>query len=163
MKISKRTLSKGEAVIFSKEITQTPNIVGYLPRELLKLSNVLVIENKTEIIGILAYVETKKFVDLKLMIIRGKFRGKGYGAKLFKNCTDLLADTKKPMYAVTKNPVVIHLLKQAGFVQVRFIQLPVPCMLHQLRMIFSLYRIKEFIKKSIQFPREAKFTYWLKD
>jgi N-acetylglutamate synthase-like GNAT family acetyltransferase len=163
LNIGKRSLSKSEAEIISSEIALTPNIIGYLPYELTRLDDVLVIENQTEIIGMLAYIETKKFIDLKIIIVREKFRHEGYGSELFHAFFDLQVTTKKPIYTVTKDPAMIHLVKGAGFVPVRLFQLPVPCILHQSKMIFSRYRIKELIRKSIEFRGGAKFSYWIKN
>jgi GNAT superfamily N-acetyltransferase len=162
VKISKRTLSQTEAEIISQAIALTPNIIGYRPAELKNLENVLVIENRSGITGVLAYVETRTFIDLKLFIILERFRDRGFGAKLFDSFMSAVGDSGKPIYAITKNPAVIHLLTKNGFTKVGFMQLPLPCVLHQTKMIFSLYRVKEFARKTVRFPRSQPFSYWIK-
>lgn len=160
--ISRRGLRPGEAKVISEEITRTPNIVGYKAGELVELGDMLVAENEDGLIGILAYVETGRFIDLKLAIVIEKYRGRGYGTQLFNECMSLLNNKGKPMYAVTKNPTVVHALQTAGFNQVRFRQLPLSCRLHQLRMFLSLYRSREYLRKLVRFPKSGRFSYWLK-
>jgi N-acetylglutamate synthase-like GNAT family acetyltransferase len=162
-KVSKRNLSKLEAEDISKEITGTPNIIGYLPNELMDLDDVLIIEIGTEIVGVLAYIETKNFVDLKVLIVKETFRGNGYGTMLFKTFIKIFEKTEKPIYSVTRNPHVTLMFKQSGFIKVSYYKLPLACILHQSKMVFSFYRIKEFIRKSIHFPQQDKFSYYIRN
>jgi N-acetylglutamate synthase-like GNAT family acetyltransferase len=161
MKVTKRRLTSSEAEIISQEIARTPNIIGYLAKELLRMDDVLVIEGD-KLIGMLAYVDAAKFIDLKLLIIREKCRGKGYGEQLFNSFIERTGRAAKPVYTVTKSEAVIYLVKKAGFKQIRIMQLPWRTILHQSKMIFSICRAKEFVSKSRTFPREADFLYWIK-
>lgn len=160
IKLTRRGLQREEAEIISKEIARTPNIVGYLPRELLKLDDAIIIESQAEIAGVLAYIEADKFIDLKLMLVREKYRGKGYASQLFHDFMKTVPN--KPICTVTKNPAIVHLLQTAGFKKVTFWQLPPSFILHQSKMTFSLFRVKEYLRKAIAFPRSGKFTYWVK-
>jgi N-acetylglutamate synthase-like GNAT family acetyltransferase len=160
--IQLRQLSKSEAKEISREIALTPNITAYTPRQLQKIGPVLVIQNDAEIIGILAFTQTTQFVDFKIFIIKEAYRNRGYGSKLFRHFMNLERNTTVPIYTVTKNPVLVAMLRTAGFQKTVFYRLPIRCQAHQLKMVFSLYRIKEFIRKSLTLKGEAKFTYWIK-
>jgi hypothetical protein len=161
-RITQRNLSRDEAILISDAIKLTPNITGYRPSELTKLTSVLIAENDRDFIGVLAYVEGESYIDLKLFIILEKFRDKGYGAQLFNSFMDSFKPSGKPIYSVTKNPAVIHLLKESGFVKTSFIRLPLASKLHQAGMVFSFYRIKESVRKFFKFRHGGKFSYWIK-
>jgi len=161
MTISKRKLTKEEAEIIAEEIKRTPNIIGYRPNELVGLNDVFVAVNNFEIVGLLAYVETGRFVDLKIFLVREKFRNKGFGKLLFDRFIAKVSDSRKPIYTVTKNQAVIHLVSEAGFKKIGFLQLPYPVIMHQIKMIFSTYRIREYVRKSLQLSDENHFSYWI--
>lgn len=160
--ISKRKLSKLEAVDFAAQITETPNIVGYLPKELQRLNDVIVIGNRNQAEAMLVYVETGEFIDLKILIVKKESRGHGLGHKLFLDFIERFGKTPKPIYCVTKNKIVIEMLEQQGFKKIGFYNLPLPCILHQSKMIFSLYRTKEYLRKLIKFHGQDKFKYYIK-
>lgn len=161
-KISKRKLTKLEAADFAAEIAQTPNITGYTPKELETLKDVFVIASQNQTNGMLAYIETDKFVDLKILIVKEAFRGRGLGSKLFTNFMEQFGATQKPIYVVTRNKVVVAMLEQQGFRKTSLHKLPLPCILHQLEMLFSFYRAKEYIRKLVTFRRQGRFAYYIK-
>lgn len=162
IRLVKRSLTKEEARDFSREMRLTPNIIGYRPSELSSFKNVLVAEASGKAMGILVYLEADKFIDLKILLVKESVRGIGYGGLLVKSALRSLDRTKKPAYAVTRNPLIIRLLEEAGFSKVSFLGLPLACQVHQLKMIFSLYRIKEAARKSLAFPHQPKFSYYLR-
>jgi len=160
--VSQRPLSTKEAERFSREIARTPNIVGYKPNELLKLATLLVIEHANEAVGMLAYVESTRYIDLKILLVLESERGKGYGKQLMNTALQHFDRTTKPIYAVTRNPIVINMLLRAGFAKTSFFKLPLSCQLHQMKMVFSVYRAKELLRKWRAFPNEPRFSYYIR-
>jgi GNAT superfamily N-acetyltransferase len=161
-KIIKRKLSRPEAEDFATQITKTPNIVGYLPEELQAFKTVLVIEKNNEARGLLVYIEAQKFIDLKILLVKEEYRGKGLGSKLFTEFIKMFDKTDKPIYTVTRSEAVIAMLKPSDFQAIGLLSLPLPCILHQSKMVFSLYRTKEYLRKLIKYRRQDKFTYYIK-
>lgn len=161
-RIVTRKLTASEAKVFSEEIRMVPGIVGYRPDELLKLPNLLVLESDGRPEGILAYTDSIHFAELKLLMVRHISQGNGYSRQLFDSFIERFAGSSKPIYAVTKNPKVMHLLQGEGFKRVRYVFLPFRCKLHQLHTIFSLYRAGEYIRKRRVFPGSGSYQYWVK-
>lgn len=162
VRIVYRQLTDEEAQDFSREMTLTPNITGYRHKELMALKDVLVAEVAGKTVGMLAYVELRTFIDLKILLVKTADRGNGYGKLLMETTLKHFGGTGKLIYAVTRNPIVIGLLEGSGFARVRFRQLPLPCQLHQIKMAFSLYRMKEALRKSRAFPHQPAFAYYAK-
>jgi N-acetylglutamate synthase-like GNAT family acetyltransferase len=160
--ITHRQLTRKEAGILSEEIKQTPGITGYLPEQLMRIKDVLILESNGNFIGAFCYTETNHFIERKLLLIREKYRGKGYGTQLLGRFAVMYGSTSKPIYAVTKNPITIELLCAAGYVKVPFRKLPVRIILNQIMMIFSVYRIREYVRKQFAFPGSGEFSYWIK-
>lgn len=163
MEIEKRKLTKEEAEIISDEIKNTDNIVGYLPSELVDFGDFLVVKDGDIFIGVLLYKEYINFVDFKIFFIRKAFRCKGYGKLLFANFLKEVNNSKKMIYTVTRNPIVAILVKEVGFMEVNFFQLPLGIILHQVKMLFSRYRIKEFYRKGLLNPKKEKYSYWIRN
>lgn len=161
MKVDFRNLTAQEVETISDEIKNTKNITGYTPAELLKLGNMLVaIEDKT-ITGVLYYKEHQKFIDLKIMIVIAKWRGRGIGRELFQKFIAKAKKNKK-IYTITKSPEVIALISKAGFKNVGWFGLPVLAQLNEIAKGFSLYRIKEAFRKGMLNDKN-KFSHWVRN
>lgn len=138
----------------------TDNIAGYLPSELLRFGEMIVLEdNDGTAQGIVYYAEHKTFLDLKLMIVKESARGKGYGRALFESTKEHLKNIGKIVYTVTRNPITMKMAEEVGLKRVSFLQLPVPIILNQIKMAFSFYRAKEVFRKGLF--GKPKFTYWI--
>ena len=157
-----RGLTHQEAQVFSDEIRLTPGITAYTPSELKALPTMLVLEQAGEAAGILAYTTTRHFVEMKVLIVREQFRGRGFGRSLFDEFMNHTATSDRPAYTVTKNLLVKHLVQAGGYRPVSYWRLPLSCKLHQLKMVASAYRIREYVRKRFLFPRSGRFEYWLK-
>lgn len=162
IRIVQRPLKRDEAEAFSREMMLTPNITGYRYEELMRLDHVLVMEAAGTAVGLLAFAEADQFIDLKILLVKASERGKGYGTHLMEFALKRFSKINKPVYSVTRNPIVIKMLTEAGFTKVSFFQLPLACQLHQSKMAFSLYRIIETLRKSKAFPHQPAFSYYIK-
>ena len=160
MEIQKRNLTLREAEIISKEIRLTNNIIGYKTGELVDFKNTFIATDGKALVGILTYVELEHWIDLKILIILKEYRGKGYGKELFDYSFEKAEELNKSLYTVTRNPVLVSLLEEKGFGGTSLSKLPISVILHQAKMIFSIYRIKEYIRKRPEIKRGEKFQYF---
>ncbi len=160
MEIQKRNLTIREAEVISKEIRLTNNIIGYKTGELTSFKNTFVAKDEGRLIGILSYVELNGWVDLKILLIIKEYRGKGYGKELFEYTFDRVQELNKSIYTVTRNPIVIRLLKNKGFKKTNLLKLPIAVILHQAKMILSIYRIREYVRKRPKIKSGEKFQYF---
>lgn len=160
MEIKKRNLTIREAEIISREIRLTNNIIGYKTGELTGFKNTFIATEGKELIGILTYVELEYWIDLKILMVLKEYRGRGYGKELFEHAFEQLQELNKSFYTITRNPIVINLLKEKGFKETSLLKLPISVILHQIKMIFSIYRIREYFRKMSEIRSSEKFQYF---
>jgi len=160
IEIQKRNLTIREADIISKEIQLTNNIIGYKTGELTGFKDTFIAVDGKELIGIITYVELNNWVDLKILIILNEYRGKGYGKEIFDYSFGQMQDLNKSFYTVTRNPIIVGLLKEKGFRKTNLLKLPISVILHQTKMLFSVYRIREYFRKMSAINSGEKFRYF---
>ena len=160
LKITKRKLTLQEAEIISREISHTNNIIGYKAAELTNFPNTFVAISNSKLVGISTYVELKDWIDRKILIILEEYRGQGYGRKLFDYSIAQTRKLNKSTYTVTRNPAIVKLLEEKGFKRTNLFRLPPPVILHQMKLIFSVYRIKEYLRKLPQIKSGPRFQYF---
>lgn len=160
MEIQKRNPTLREAEIISREIRLTNNIISYKTGELVGFKNTFIAFNDKKLIGIFTYIELNNWIDLKVIIILKEHRDKGFGKELFKYAFDQLQELNKSFYTVTRNPIMINLLKEKGFRETKLYKLPISVILHQAKMLFSIYRIREYLRKRSEIKSGEKFQYF---
>jgi len=158
--IRKRNLTIREAEIISREILLTNNITGYKTGELTGFKNTFIATEGKELIGILTYVELETWIDLKILMVLKEYRGRGYGKELFEHAFEQLQELNKSFYTVTRNSIVINLLKEKGFKETSLLKLPVSVILHQAKMLVSVYRIRAYFRKRSGIKAGEKFQYF---
>jgi GNAT superfamily N-acetyltransferase len=171
-KIVQRSLTYTEAKLLVSEIKATPNITGYSINEWLNFKNILVAEvNNQELIGICYNNEfSDNWVKIDVLYVMPEFRNQGIGGKLFYESITLSNKKSKNVYTVTRNPIVINLMKKCDFLIFENIfNLPYPYKqyqcdfnFHNIKWFINFYRIKEMIRKKIIYKSVEPFLYGIK-
>lgn len=161
MKIVFRKLTKKEAQILTDEVKNTPNIVAVPMERWNKFDKVFVSENDGEMSGVCA-IEFfgKDWAEIADFVVLPEFRGRGIGRKLYDLAFKYLKDENKNIYIVSRNPVVIRMMRKSGFRLLdNFGRLPSTVKNHTVKKVLHLYIFKEFIRKLFAFPNKTKYIY----
>jgi len=162
--IKKRKPKEGEIDLLVNEIRETPFIVGLTKREWGNFCDIFV----ANISGFLAGVCVVKnlsfnWVEIGPILVLKKYRGKNIGQNLFDQAFDFAESKKKNIYIVSRNPVIVKWMEKRGMVlKNNLIGLPWPILWHDFVMVFSLFRIFEFLRKSFIFRKKSEYIYGYK-
>ena len=162
--IKKRKLKAKEIDLLMSEIKRTPYIIGHSQREWLSFQNVFLAEINNVFAGVCVNKNLGfNWVEIGPILILEKFRGAKIGKKLFAKAFDWAELKKKNIYMVSGNPVVINWMKDRGMkTQNHIFGLPWPIIWRDIVMVFSLYRISEFLRKSSLHRQKSKYIYGYK-
>lgn len=161
MNIVSWKLSKEEAEILTNEVRNTPNIVAVLMNKWNKFDKVFVVESEGRLAGVCA-IEffAKDWAEIADLIVLPGNRGKGIGRQLYDRAFEYLIKQNKNIYIVSRNPLVIGMMKKSGFNTFEnFGILPSAVKNHAIKKSLHLTIIFEFIRKSFVFPHKTKFIY----
>lgn len=159
--IAFRKLTKKEAEILTKEVRNTPNIVAVPIEKWGKFDKVFISENDGEMSGV-CVIEffDKDWAEIADFIVLPHHRGKGIGRKLYDRAFEFLKNNQKNIYIVSRNPVVIAMMRKSGFrVFDSFGMLPSAVKNHAIKKSIYLSVASEFIRKLFAFPHKTKFVY----
>ena len=163
LQITHRALTSEEIDLCIQALKETPNITGYTKQEWQNFGKVFVAKVNSELVAVAVNVEiSKHWEELAVLIVLEKFRGRGLGKTLFNLALQDILGRKKNAYTTSRNPIVLNLMKQSGFKFTSLFQLPLPITFFNLRFIYSLYRLQEFLRKQKAFPGQPAFEYGVK-
>ncbi|MBC8103894.1 MAG: GNAT family N-acetyltransferase [Cytophagales bacterium] len=160
--IRERRLLPDEARMLSSAIRETPNILGYLPRELLAFSSCLVAESTGD--GVFAGACLTKHLgrnwcEISLVLVLAGHRRKGVGSALFRAAFEGLREQNRQILCVSREASILRLMEAGGM---RFLpewQLPLPVRIAQARHYSSLYRFREGLRKIPMYRDQPPFRY----
>jgi GNAT superfamily N-acetyltransferase len=158
--LTKRPLTSQEIDLVINSIKQTPNITGYTKKEWQNFGKVFVAEVDCELAGVVVNVSiSKEWEELAVLLVLEEFRGQGIGKALFNVALEDIKSRQKNAYTTSRNPIVLKLMKENGFKFCSLVKLPIDVTLFNLKFIFSLYRLQEFVRKQKAFPKQEAFKY----
>lgn len=158
--ILKRPLTDQEIDLVFKEIKTTPNITGYTKNEWKGFQDIFVAEKDGKLIGLsLLKVLDEDWSELAALYILPTFRHKGIGRRLFYKSIEYLKTKNKNIYTVSRNPLVIDLMRTNQFKIIGFSSLPRAIKVHIFKHSMSFYRFKEYIRKVFVYKSKDKWVY----
>ena len=162
-----RPLRREEAQQISEAIRETPNILGYSPRELLSFGACLVAEAANgEMAGVCVVKRVARhWSELTFLIVLPAFRQQGIGSALFRTAFQRLSDGGDTILCISRETSILRLMEEA---QMRFIpewQLPLAVHLAKMRHYSSFYRFREGFRKTPMYQGQPPFRYavWRKE
>lgn len=147
--IESRPLCPDEAAQMSAAIRETPNILGYLPRELLTFGPCYVVQTEEGQFAGACVVKklSARWWEIAAIVVLPAFRKQGIGAALFHQALDDLKQRNVPILCVSCEPSVLRLMERA---QMRFVsdtRLPLVVHFAKMRHYSSWYRTREGFRK----------------
>ena len=139
----RNTITDDEIIDIISEIKKVSGITFFSLNNIKKFS-ILSIYSSNKLVGVIFFKEHRKHIDFKVAIIKEKFRNQGY-MKLLQQ--KFLGSKSKKIYCASKNNIMINILRKNNFKEIKFIQLPIAQQIRQLLLIFSIKRIREYIRK----------------
>lgn len=158
-----RKLTNKEIKVVMEEIRQTVNITGYTQSEWQKFEEFLVAEYNGELAGV-AVIQSisQKWSELTVLLVLSRFRGRGIGNNLFRSAIEHIERGGKNVYTVSRNPIVIRSMQEAGFTFVSLRELPLEINLFNIKFILSWFRLKEYLRKKMYHRELPEFVYGVK-
>lgn len=159
--IHKRKLTDTEAAILVSALRDTPNITGYSQEEWLKFSDVWVGQVDGHFAGVAVNEDFGTYwTYMTALFVRPEYQGKGLGKELFDTLLTAVRECKHGAYTCSRNPVVIKWMKSSGMsLSSTLWSAPLPILFYYLTFYISLYRIREFLRKSKKYKNEPKWVY----
>lgn len=148
-----RKLSKQEITVLANEVKSTPNIIGLTRKEWTDLGKVFVSEVSGELAGVCADKDLGfGWSEIADLVVLEKSRGLGLGRELFNTVFKHAKASHKHIYAVSRNPLVVAMMRKSGFEFVKsFLFLPHPVQYNNIKLIFNFYHIKEYLRKYFKY------------
>ena len=154
-----RPLLPEEAQQVSRAIRETPNILGYSPRELLSFASCLIMETTD---GDLAGVCVTKHLsrscsEIGFILILPLYRRQGIGSALFHIALQRLVEQRRTILCVSREPSILRLMEASGM---RFLpewRLPVAVHLARMRHYSNAYRFCESFRKMPMYRNQPPF------
>jgi GNAT superfamily N-acetyltransferase len=160
--ITTRPLQAREAVRLSVALRETPNILGYLPQELLRFPDALVVTKQPEN-GFAGVCLTKKlpqnWVDIAVIYVFPEYRTHGIGTALFQRALRDLRAQQKRVLCVSREDSVLRLMREEKMRFIHSWQIPFLLQMAYSRHYLSLYRLGEAIRKQAVYPSQPLFRY----
>ncbi len=151
----RRQLTPAEAACLHEELRSTPNILGYMPGELLRFTDVLVAEVSSGggITGDFAGACLSKdllfgWTDISVLYVLPAFRSRGISSLLFTAAFANARKRNRHIYTLSRSPQVIHLMERLGM-QITSAVWKAPFAVHWETQwhLSSWYRFREAIRK----------------
>ena len=149
MTLVHRPLTRAEAVHVHDALKETPNILGYTVRELLRLSDVWI----AEVVGVFAGVcfsmdLAQNWTEIAALLVLPEFRGLGLGAALFDAAWARAEARGRHLYILSRNPQVIGWMMVRGMTLTDKVwQAPFAVHWYMARYMASRHRTAEGFRK----------------
>jgi GNAT superfamily N-acetyltransferase len=160
-----RPLRPDEAQQVSASIRETPNILGYSPRELLSLPSCLVAETDTgELAGVCAVKRlSRNWSEIAFILVFPTYRKQGIGSALFRLACRRLESQGRTALCISRETSVLRLMEEAGMRFVPEWQLPLAVHMARMRHYASVYRFCEGFRKIPMYKNQPPFQYAIRD
>lgn len=148
-KIVLRRLAPAEAESLHGALRDTPNILGYTVRELIRLSPMHVAEAEGEFAGACFCVDLRgSWTEIAALCVLPQWQGRGIGRALFEAAWDRAEAQSRHLYALSRNPQVVKWMKARGM-DISGKLWNAPLVVHgcMMRHMASRYRLRESIRK----------------
>jgi ribosomal protein S18 acetylase RimI-like enzyme len=153
-----------EIKIVQNFIYNTPNIIFYSHRELLNFSqnNILKAYSDGQFVGwsIIKSLMFGRFQEIAVLGVIEGFENQGIGKQLFDKSCEIINDSKKSIYVVSRNSTVINFLVKAKFAEVKLP--PLDIIIDNFLYILSFGRIKESLRKYLVYKNQSKFRFYIR-
>ena len=155
-----RALTRDEAVRLSAAIRETPNILGYPPKELQTFRHCLIAETDT---GAFAGVCILKRLagswwDLAVVYVFPEYRGQGIGTALFLAGFRHLQDSGQHILCTSREATILRLMAAQGMCDIPDWRLPLGVHLAKSRhYMLSGYRWREAFRKAPMYHDQPPF------
>lgn len=156
-----RPLRPDEARLVSGAIRETPNILGYSPRELLALPSCLVAEAENgAFAGVCAIKRfTQKYSEITFILVLPAYRKRGIGAALFHEAFQRLRNQGYTILCISREPSILRLMEEANMNFIAEWRLPLVVHLAKMHHYSSLYRFCEGFRKGPMYSGQPPFRY----
>lgn len=158
--LEERRLRQEEATLLSAALRETPNILGYLPRELTKYAGCLiaVTEEGTRLAGVcIPKRPAPGWSEVAILYVFADYRNQGLGSVLFHAMLDRLRATGDTIYCISREPSVLGWMTGAGMHFVPDWRLPFLVQFARWRHYQSLYRFRETLRKARLYRGQPPF------
>ena len=144
-----RPLTQAEAGQVHLALKDTPNILGYTVRELMRLSDVYVGEEEGRFAGVCFSVDLRQnWTEIAVLCVLPEFRGRGVGHALFQAAWERARARRRHVYVLSRNPQVVEWMKaQKMEIGGKMRHAPAAVHWHMARHMASGYRITEGFRK----------------
>ena len=144
-----RPLSLEEAQTLHELIRLTPNILGYLTRELLRFRDVWVAEADGAFAGACLSVDLPfGWTEIAVLYVVEEFRGKGIGGALFERACRTIESRGRHIFVISRTPSVLKMMGDRGMVlQKDFLKAPLAVHIYNQKYMASCYRTVEMFRK----------------
>ena len=153
MEIVFRPLTHAEAVRLHQALKETPNILGYTVRELMRFSDVSVAElendNEEKFAGACFSVDLRQgWTEIAALCVLPEWRGRGIGKALFAAAWERAQARRRHVYVLSRNPQVIQWMQALGMqVDGHHWKAPSAVQWYMVRHMASWYRSREGFRK----------------
>jgi len=144
-----RRLTIEEARKIHLELRETPNILGYTARELMRLTDVHVATVDGAFAGATWSFELAfGWTEIAIIIVVRGFRGMGIGKALFEAGWSRAESQERHIYMLSRNLEVVNWMRAKGMtIDRRFFAAPLAVHLHDAVYMASWYRHVEAFRK----------------
>lgn len=143
-----RPLTLAEAEQVHTALKETPNILGYTVRELIRLSDVFVAVDGV-FAGVCFSVDlTQNWTEIAVLFVLPEFGGQGLGTALFEAAWARAGKRRRHLYVLSRNPQVVEWMKARGM-EVSAVGWKAPWAVHwyMARYMASRHRWAESVRK----------------
>lgn len=121
-------------------------------------NTILFFYDGTQLVGLGAWTLVgKQWIELGPVYVARARRGEGIGYLMFAEMADRVMNRGRHLYAVTKNPRIMHILDRRDFTPVSVFKLPLVLQLHLLRKL-NLLSLIQLIRKYRPNERVAHYV-----
>jgi len=144
-----RRLTLSEATRLHHALKETPNILGYTVRELLRLSDVFVAETDTGLAGVCFSVDmARNWTEIAVLFVLPEFEGRGVGTALFEAAWTRAQERRRHVFVLSRNPQVVKWMRARGMdVSVSGWRAPLPVHWYMAGYMASRHRWTESFRK----------------
>ena len=144
-----RSLTLPEAERLHGALKDTPNILGYTVRELIRLPPMHIAEAAGEFAGACFCVDLRgSWTEIAALCVLPEQQRRGIGAALFAAAWHRAEERKRHVYVLSRNPQVVRWMEARGM-EVSGTLWNAPLVVHgcMMRHMASGYRLRESIRK----------------
>ena len=149
--LTHRALTLDEARILHHELKTTPNILGYLPRELLHFSHTIAACDEAGAFAGACLTKdlTLSWTDIAVLYVLPAFRGRGLSRLLWQAAFVQTEARNRHIYVLSRSPQIIHLMEEKQMKMTRSPwKAPLAVHWHSQFHMASLYRWREAFRKA---------------